>query len=139
VGYYGHDCGDIDGLAGDWLSEIDTERPVCFLNPPYSDVASWVAKCALEASRGCEIIALIPASTQTKWMHRYVFGTAQALVWWKGRIKYGNAPAGVSNDAPKHNNVVVYWGNSLERFFEVFSEYGEPMFLNADKAMEVAA
>lgn len=39
----------------------------CWLNPPFAAIAPWAKKCAAEASRGCKILLLVPASIGSNW------------------------------------------------------------------------
>ncbi len=71
-----------DGLAIDW----PTDR-ACFVNPPYSHMADWVAKCAQEWRRGCTVILLIPPRTCTRYFHDHIYGNAE-LRFFKGRLKF---------------------------------------------------
>jgi phage N-6-adenine-methyltransferase len=73
-----------DGLIQSW----DTED-WCFVNPPYSrDIGKWMRKCVEESEKGNKIIALVPARTDTKWFHNYVFNKASEIYLIKGRLKF---------------------------------------------------
>jgi phage N-6-adenine-methyltransferase len=55
-----------DGLTRDWSG-------VCWMNPPYGRVMQkWVRKAYKEWQRGCTVVALIPARTNTGWWHECV-------------------------------------------------------------------
>lgn len=57
-----------------------------FINPPYSDITSWVKKASEEAT--CKVIVmLLPARTDTKWWHDYINDKAK-YVFLKGRLKF---------------------------------------------------
>ena len=69
-----------NGLKQNWGGRI-------WMNPPYSNVAPWVAK-AYRSRNMCEIIVcLLPASTDTKWFHSFVYRKA-GLLFIKGRISF---------------------------------------------------
>lgn len=70
-----------DGLSQDW----NGERVFC--NPPYGRaIGDWVKKCAECA---CEIaVMLIPARTDTRWFHQYIYNKAETR-FIKGRLKFG--------------------------------------------------
>ncbi|MBK8772359.1 MAG: adenine methyltransferase [Rhizobiales bacterium] len=52
-----------DGLVQPWSG-------VCWMNPPYGRVMQkWVRKAHAEWKRGCCVVALIPARTNTGWWH----------------------------------------------------------------------
>lgn len=67
-----------------------------FVNPPYSEISKWVAKCYYE---GCKdnttVVLLIPSRTDTKYFHNYIMHRAE-IRFIKGRLKFndgkGNAP-----------------------------------------------
>src|SRR3954465_2086683 len=61
-----------DSLKQDWLIYTGT----CFLNPPFNLITPWAEKCAREASRGCKILFLTPASVDSNWWANYVHGKA---------------------------------------------------------------
>jgi hypothetical protein len=103
---------DGNGLGVNWWGRV-------YVNPPYSDNAAWIAKCASEAKRqGVEIIALIPARVDTKYWHEHA-ATAQAVCFWKGRLRF----VGAESSAP-FPVAFIYWGKNAERFASVFSKYG---------------
>lgn len=53
-----------DGLKQSWTGET------CWMNPPYGRVMQkWVRKAHAEWKRGCCVVALIPARTNTGWWH----------------------------------------------------------------------
>jgi phage N-6-adenine-methyltransferase len=55
-----------DGLKQEWSG-------VCWMNPPYGRVMQkWVRKAHREYLRGCTVVALIPARTNTGWWHECV-------------------------------------------------------------------
>lgn len=62
-----------------------------FCNPPYSQIAKWVEKAYVEAMKPNTIVVLlIPARTDTKWFHNFLYGHAE-LRFIKGRLKFGSA------------------------------------------------
>lgn len=89
-----------DGLAQDWTGER------VFCNPPYGrEMQHWVRKCFEEVMKGgCPIaVMLIPARTDTKWFHDYVYGKSEVR-FIKGRLKFG----GSKYNAPFPSMVVVF-------------------------------
>ena len=52
---------------------------LCFLNPPFDNIAPWAAKCAAEAKLGARILLLTPASIGTNWFAEHVWGNALVL------------------------------------------------------------
>ena len=89
-----------DGLAQDWSGHV------VFCNPPYGrDIAKWVRKCFREVYCGgcpCAVL-LVPARTDTKWFHDYIYHKAEVR-FVKGRLRFG----GSGENAPFPSMVVVY-------------------------------
>lgn len=88
-----------NGLVQDWRGE----RVYC--NPPYGrGISEWVAKCANHEGLA---VMLIPARTDTKWFHQFVYKKPNVEVRFvKGRLKFGNS----SNSAPFPSMVVIFNG-----------------------------
>ena len=85
-----------DGLRQDW----QTERVFC--NPPYGRViGDWVKKMSEGGARPC--VGLLPARTDTRWFHDYIYGKAE-IRFIRGRIKFG----GHKNSAPFPSMVVIW-------------------------------
>jgi site-specific DNA-methyltransferase (adenine-specific) len=71
-----------NGLIQDW------SKDVVYVNPPYGrEIVDWVRKSAEEASKGAVIVMLIPARTDTRWFHDYIYNKAE-IRFLKGRIKF---------------------------------------------------
>lgn len=94
---------DENGLLQDWSGET------VFCNPPYGkDIRHWVEKCYLESVKNkITVVMLIPARTDTRWFHDFVYHKAE-LRFVKGRLKFG----GTKNSAPFPSMVVIYRGNN---------------------------
>ena len=108
---YNHKCDkyytiEQDGLKQDWSGET------VFCNPPYGrTVSKWVQKCFQEVYAGkcsCAVM-LIPARTDTRWFHDWIYNKAEVR-FIKGRLRFG----GQSQDAPFPSMVVVYRGGDRE-------------------------
>jgi phage N-6-adenine-methyltransferase len=88
-----------DGLAQSWEGET------VYCNPPYGRViADWVRK-AYEESRKpfTTVVMLLPARTDTKWFHGYIYGKAEVR-FIPGRLKFGGSPY----NAPFPNMIVIF-------------------------------
>ena len=73
-----------DGLARDWGTET------VFCNPPYGRAVSiWVRKCHEAAQAGATVVLLIPARTDTRYFHEWIYGKAE-LRFVRGRLKFGD-------------------------------------------------
>ena len=85
-----------NGLLQDWTGER------VFMNPPYSkEISKWMQKLA---ESNVELgVALVPARTDTKWFHNYVYGKCE-LRFIKGRLKFGNS----KNSAPFPSMICIY-------------------------------
>lgn len=82
-----------NGLEKDW------SKYTVFMNPPYGrEIGKWIAKIA--AGGG---VALLPARTDTKWFHEYIYNKAE-IRFIKGRLKFG----GHKNSAPFPSMIVVF-------------------------------
>lgn len=104
---------EIDGLSREW-----TGYGLVFCNPPYGRaLKDWSAKMRDEGKRGAEIIGLVPARTDTRWWQ--AIATADAICFWRGRIKFVGAPA----SAP-FPSAVPYWGSRAQEFRRVFEPHG---------------
>ena len=89
-----------DGLSQNWGGQI------VFCNPPYGrDLPKWVKKCHDE-SRQATIVMLIPARTDTRWFHNYIYHKAE-IRFIKGRLKFGES----KTSAPFPSMVVIYRSN----------------------------
>ena len=86
-----------DGLTKSWGGEI------VFCNPPYGrELPRWVKKC-YEESRHATVVMLIPARTDTKWFHDWIYHKAE-LRFIKGRLKFNDG----TQNAPFPSMIVVY-------------------------------
>jgi hypothetical protein len=101
-----------------------------FVNPPYgkrkkgegeAKIALWARKIAEEAAAGVQIIALVPARTETAWFQH--MWTAQALCFWRGRIKF-LLEGKMAFSAP-FPSVLPYWGRNVGEFVEAFAPVGQ--------------
>lgn len=89
-----------DGLRQDWGGET------VFCNPPYGrDIYAWVRKCCMEAQKiNTIVVMLIPARTDTRYFHEFIYHKAREIRFIKGRLKFG----GQKNSAPFPSMVVVF-------------------------------
>jgi phage N-6-adenine-methyltransferase len=86
-----------DGLVQDW------GQANVWCNPPYSQVARWIAK-AYEASKaGATVVALVYASVDTRWWQDFVAPYAEVR-FPSGRLKFGGSARG----APRPSAVVIF-------------------------------
>lgn len=98
-----------DGLMINW----PCNRPV-YVNPPYKrgHISKWVEKCAKEHKKGCKIILLIPAYTDTKYFHEHIYQKDNIEIrFLKGRIKFKGYKSAAS-----FPSMLVIFHNELEGF-----------------------
>lgn len=113
-----------DGLAIDWQAKLLAEAALgetpttVYVNPPFNQNAKWMAKCAEEAAKGLEIIALLPARVDTRYWHNYC-AKATAVAFWRGRIRF----VGATSSAP-FPCALIYWGPNVARFEAVMEAAG---------------
>ena len=83
-----------DGLDQEWKGTV-------WCNPPYGkQVGKWVEKAY---KSNCTVVMLLPARTDTKWFHDYIYRKAE-IRFVKGRLKFG----GSKTPAPFPSMVVIY-------------------------------
>ena len=92
---------DEDGLSHSWEGEV------VFCNPPYGrEIPKWVEKAATEKAT---TVLLIPARTDTKYFHDYIYGKAE-IRFLRGRVRFEKEP-GVPGDAAPFPSMVVIFRN----------------------------
>ena len=73
-------------------------------NPPYGrEIGKWVRKAYIENKLGATVVMLLPARTDTKWFHNYIYHHAE-IRFVQGRLKFGNS----KNNAPFPSMVAVF-------------------------------
>jgi len=88
-----------DGLKQNWGG-----YGTIWCNPPYGkEIACWVEKAAQTSQSGETVVMLLPARTDTKWFHEYIYNKAE-IRFVKGRLKFGDAKA----SAPFPSMIVVF-------------------------------
>ena len=97
-----------NGLEQDWRGNV-------FCNPPYGrEIGDWVKKAYDESlvNTNGVIVLLIPARTDTRYWHDYIFNKASEIRFLKGRLKF--ELNGVSKQsAPFPSAVVIYRSNDV--------------------------
>lgn len=83
-----------DGLSKEW-------HGVVWCNPPYGrSITKWIAKAA---SSKATTVMLLPARTDTRWFHEYIYEKVETR-FLRGRLKFG----GSKNSAPFPSMIVVF-------------------------------
>ena len=87
-----------DGLSKNWGKEK------VFMNPPYGKViGEWVKYAWQSWLGGATVVCLLPARTDTKWFHEYIYGQAE-IRFIKGRLKFSES----KNSAPFPSMIVIF-------------------------------
>jgi phage N-6-adenine-methyltransferase len=101
---------EVDGLAQQWTGTV-------WCNPPYGhDVVKWVKKAHESHKQGTTIVMLLPSRTDTRWIHKYVFGSAQ-VIFLKGRLKFEN-----SDSSAPFPSILAIWGGQ-EKQCNILAKY----------------
>lgn len=115
-----------DGLRCSW------NYPTIYVNPPYgadrqrgTTIKDWLRKCAsAREDHGSEVLALVPVATNTKHWKDYVFGVADAVCFlYDTRLRFLVDGKDEGKGAPM-SCAMVYWGEHVSRFQEVFLPHG---------------
>lgn len=87
-----------DALSHSWSAGNNFN----WMNPPYGrEIGKWIEK----ASKERNIVSLLPARTDTKWFHDYIYKKPNVEIrFLKGRLKFGNS----KNSAPFPSMVVIF-------------------------------
>lgn len=91
---------DDDGLSQPW-------NGVVWCNPPYGrDICKWIlAGQVASKCRKSTVVMLLPARTDTRWFHDYIYQKDRVEVRFiRGRLKFGKS----KNSAPFPSMVVVF-------------------------------
>ena len=86
-----------DGLQKEWGGYT------VYCNPPYGrEISKWIKKAYEENQKGTLIVLLLPARTDTKWFHEYIYNKHE-IRFIKGRLKFNDE----KNNAPFPSMLVV--------------------------------
>jgi phage N-6-adenine-methyltransferase len=108
---------DDNGLTKEWRGNV-------WLNPPYSkeSVGLFATKLVEETANLSQAIVLVNNATDTHWFHQ-IAKVATAMCFVRGRIKF-NDKTGTPANSPVQGQVFIYIGGEVEKFSQVFSEFG---------------
>lgn len=124
---------EIDGLAMDWSAVPFNlwcgghfRRGVVYVNCPYGrgHLGPWTTKIVAEASKGCEIVSLLPLDPTTKWWKRMT-STAQARVMIDHRVQF----VGGSHKSGSIKSALFYHGTRPRLFLHHCGVMGEKTLL----------
>lgn len=109
-----------DGLVRPWSG-----YGLSFVNPPYSRAAAWSQRVADSARLySDEIVSLVAARPDSRWFYLLCWDTAQAVCFWKGRLRFVGAPS----SAP-FPSALVYHGPRPWAFEAAFADAGRVLRL----------
>lgn len=79
---------------------------VVFCNPPYGrKLYDWVEKCYNESKKPkTTVVMLIPARTDTRYFHEFIYHKAKEIRFIRGRLKFGKS----KNSAPFPSMVIIF-------------------------------
>ena len=90
-------------------SEIFVGGAMVWCNPPYSNIIEWCRKATEEQQNGTTTVMLVPARTDTKWFHQYVWQKPDVSIQFvRGRLRFG----GSNQNAPFPSMVIVFRGKT---------------------------
>ena len=95
---------ETDGLSQSW-----NIGGVVFCNPPYGrEIGKWVQKAYKEHLSGVSpIVLLIPARTDTRYFHEYIYGKSE-IRFIRGRLRFTDDDGNASDPAPFPSMLVIY-------------------------------
>lgn len=88
-----------DGLKQNWRNWGGYK----WMNPPYGrEIGKWVERASIMG----KTVALLPARTDTRWFHDYIYNKLKVEIRFiKGRLKFG----GSTNSAPFPSMIVIFY------------------------------
>jgi len=102
---------DDNSLSIDWSTTITSATgggPTVFLNPPYGrGLGAWVDKAIEQQARGCTVVMVLMACTDTKWWAK-LWNSAHEVRFVTGRVKFLDRNGKEQNAAPKGTAIVVF-------------------------------
>ena len=100
-----HKCEKYYTKEQDWLKQ-SRDNEIVYCNPPYwKEIKNRVQKWY--NARGGVIVMLLPARTDTKRFHEFIYKKAE-IRFIKGRLKFGNS----KNSAPFPSMLVIFRNNN---------------------------
>jgi len=86
-----------DGLTINWKKSN-------YVNPPYDNQKAWVEKAYNESLKNKICVMLLPARTDTKLFHDFIFKKAHEIRFIKGRLRFKQ----YTNSAPFPSMIVIF-------------------------------
>lgn len=93
-------------------------RTKCWMNPPYGSLLpAFTGRAAEHAAEGGEVLALLPARTDTRWWHSTVMAHADAVIFIRSRLRFIDA-TGRRGESPAFGQVLVAYGPTFAELLE---------------------
>ncbi len=99
------------GLSAEWGGRV-------WLNPPYSNVAPFIAKLA-EHGRGT---ALLYARTDTRWFHESIARRASLIALFVGRVQFVRRDGTEGTASPAPSMLIAYGEEDARRIREAIRD-----------------
>jgi phage N-6-adenine-methyltransferase len=99
-----------DGLKQSWNVGNGNHWGSVFVNPPYGkNIIQWVKKASDESiNHNITVVMLLPARTDTRFFHDYIYNKPNVEVRFRGRLKFLTSVQDVPNTAPFPSMVVIF-------------------------------
>ena len=117
---------DHDGLKEEWNYKTIYVNPPCGSDKERgTTIKNWLSKCyKAYDTYNSEVIALVPVATNTGHWKQFVFGKATAICFlYDTRLRFLVDGIDGGKGAPMAC-CLIYWGDNLEGFRNVFMEFG---------------
>ena len=75
-----------------------------YCNPPYNNQRAWVEKAYNESLKNKTCVMLLPARTDTRLFHEFIFKKAREIRFIKGRLRFKQ----YTNSAPFPSMIVIF-------------------------------
>ncbi|MBA8988845.1 hypothetical protein FHW23_000077 [Curtobacterium pusillum] len=93
-------------------------RTKCWMNPPYGSLLpKFTRRAVAHAADGGEVLALLPARTDTRWWHSTVMAHAHAVVFNRSRVRFIDS-SGRRGESPAFGQVLVAYGPTFADLLE---------------------
>ena len=90
-----------------------------FVNPPHKTQNLWIKKAIKEADKGHKSVMLLPARTDSKIFHEFIFPLADEIRFIKGRLHYDE----YKNSALFPSMIVIFLGNLRWNNLKIIRSY----------------
>lgn len=127
-----------DGLLISW------KYNKIFVNPPYGSdrirkttIKTWISKCE-SANRlyNSEVLALIPVATNTRHWKDFIFGRASGICFLYDTRLHFLINGKIDNKGAPMSCAIVYWGINIDKFINVFKDYGAALDITKSIGMK---